>query len=334
MLTLGIESSCDETSVAVVNDGKEILSNVILSQTDHAKFGGVVPEVASRQHLRTIIPVFRQALKEAHVDLNRIELIAATMGPGLVGPLLVGLTFAKGLAFATGIPLVGVHHIEGHLAANILEHPDLDSHHLTLIVSGGHTQLVEVNGFGRYNVLGQTKDDAAGEAFDKVAKLLGLGYPGGARLDELAQTGDPRFHRFPRPLKSENNYQFSYSGLKTSVALFVRSLSDNELEHHRADIAASFQEAAIEVLIEKTTRAARDCQTRHVTISGGVAANSRLRSKLSERLSREERTLFYPSIELCTDNGAMIAAAGYYQFINDGPGSLVINAVPYLKLGA
>jgi len=332
MLTLGIETSCDESSVAVVRDGREILSNVIHSQTDHARFGGVVPEVASRVHLQKIIPVYRQALGEADVSLGDIDIIAATLGPGLIGPLLVGLTFAKGLAFAAGKHFVGVHHIEGHIAANLLEHPDLKTRHLTLIVSGGHTMLVEVRHFGSYDVLGGTRDDALGEAFDKVAKLMGLGYPGGARLDRLAQQGDPSFHRFPRAMLKDESYQFSYSGLKTAVALYLDKLPAAELEGHRADIAAAFQEAAVAVVVEKTVRAALERDLIDVTISGGVAANSRLRMLLAERLAAVGRRLFYPSVALCTDNGAMIAAAGYYRFQAEGPSELAINAVPYLKL--
>ncbi len=332
MLTLGIETSCDETSVAVVRSGREMLANTILSQTDHARFGGVVPEVASRAHLRTIVPVYEQCLAEADVALDEIDLIAATIGPGLVGPLLVGLSFAKGLAFATGKPFVGVHHIEGHMAANLLEHPDLDQRHLTLIVSGGHTMLVEVNPFGTYRVLGQTKDDAAGEAFDKVGKLMGLGYPAGAKLDALARDGNAKFVRFPRPLKSESGFRFSYSGLKTAVALYLDKLSETEKEDHRADIAASFQEAAVDVLVQKTVRAAEETGVRHVTISGGVAANSRLRNALGQSLQEIGRKLFYPTPALCTDNAAMIATAGFLRYEIDGPSELAINAVPYLKL--
>lgn len=333
MLTLGIETSCDETSVAVVREGSEILSNVILSQSDHSKFGGVVPEIAGRAHLRKIVGVYRQALREAGVKLENIDLIAATMGPGLIGPLLVGLTFAKGLAFASSIPFIAVHHIEGHIAANLLEHHDLQSHHLTLIVSGGHTMLVEVNGFGAYHILGATRDDAAGEAFDKVAKLLGLGYPGGAKLDHLASTGNPKFIRFPRPMLKEPGYQFSYSGLKTAVALYLKKLSPYEVQQQLADIAASFQEAAVMVLVEKTVRAAQELHLSDVTISGGVAANSRLQTVLAERLTAIGCRLFYPSLPLCTDNGAMIAAAGYFRFQNEGASELAVSAVPYLKLG-
>jgi N6-L-threonylcarbamoyladenine synthase len=331
MLTLGIETSCDETSVAVVEDGRRILSNVILSQAIHTKFGGVVPEVASREHIKTIVPVFQQAMDEAGIELTDIGLVAATMGPGLVGPLLVGLSFAKGFAFTRGIPFVPVNHIEGHLAANILEHPDLDTRHLTLIVSGGHTMLVEVKEFGEYDILGRTRDDAAGEAFDKVAKLLDLGYPGGARLDKLAQNGDPTYYRFPRAVMKEG-YQFSYSGLKTAVALYLKRTDPTTVESHRADIAASFQEAVVDVLIRKTVLAAKERGIRDVTISGGVAANSRLRELMKEKLDRAHKRLFYPSTALCTDNAAMIAAAGYYRFQKSGPGEFVLDAVPYLPL--
>ncbi len=332
MLVLGIETSCDETSVAVVRDGREILSNVILSQAEHSYFGGVVPEIASRVHVQTLVPVYRQSIEEAEVTLDDIGLIAATMGPGLVGPLLVGLTFAKGLAFAAKKPFIPVHHVEGHIAANCLLHPDLDKHHLTLVVSGGHTMLVEVRSFGEFKVLGQTRDDAAGEAFDKVAKLMGLGYPGGAPLEKLAQDGDASYFRFPRAMRNDPGYSFSYSGLKTAVALHMKRLSHEELETHKADIAASFQEAAVEILVEKTTRAANELGVSHVTISGGVAANTRLREWLARSLADCGRRLFFPSLPLCTDNGAMIAAAGYYRFRRDGPGEFVANAVPYLKL--
>ena len=331
MLTLGIETSCDETSVAVVREGREILSNIILSQMVHTQFGGVVPEIASREHIRTIIPTYRQALDRAGVDIGEIGLIAATMGPGLVGPLLVGLSFAKGLAYAQDIPFAPVNHLEGHIAANLLEHHDLDRHHLTLIVSGGHTLLVEVEEFGRYTILGRTRDDAAGEAYDKVAKLLGLGYPGGAEVDRLARQGNPRYVRFPRAMKSKG-YQFSFSGLKTAVSLHIAKLDEEELAHNRADIAASFQEAVVEVLVDKTVRAAKETGVRHVTVSGGVAANSRLRSLLSERLKPLNCRLFYPSTDLCTDNAAMIAAAGFYRFQQIGPGELIANAIPYLDL--
>ncbi|MBU8934031.1 MAG: tRNA (adenosine(37)-N6)-threonylcarbamoyltransferase complex transferase subunit TsaD [candidate division Zixibacteria bacterium] len=332
MLVLGIESSCDETAVAVVRDGREILSNVILSQADHARFGGVVPEIAGRAHLRTIVPIYRQALEEASVSLDDIDVVAATMGPGLVGALLVGLTFAKGLAWAAGKPFVAVNHMEGHLAANMVQHPDLNEHHLTLIVSGGHTMLVEVKEFGEYDILGQTKDDAAGEAYDKVAKLLELGYPGGPKLDELAQQGNPNYVKFPRAIIREQSYQFSFSGVKTAVAMHVHKLSPEELVHHRTDIAASFQEAVAEVLVTKTVRAARERNITDVTLSGGVAANSRLRALMREKLDREGKRLFFPDTNLCTDNAVMIATVGFYRYEKEGPGEFVANAVPYLRL--
>ncbi|MCP4550378.1 MAG: tRNA (adenosine(37)-N6)-threonylcarbamoyltransferase complex transferase subunit TsaD, partial [bacterium] len=254
-----------------------------------------------------------------------------TMGPGLVGPLLVGLTFAKGIAYSRKLPFVPVNHLEGHLTANILEHPDLAPHHITLIVSGGHTMLVEVKSFGEYEILGQTKDDAAGEAFDKVAKIMGLGYPGGAALDELAKDGDPKYFRFPRAVMKQE-YQFSYSGLKTAVAIYLDKLAPDEFEKHKADIAASFQEAVVAVLVKKTLALAEEKNIRDVTISGGVAANSRLRARLKEQLMHKKKRLFYPSTSLCTDNAAMIAAAGYFRFEKDGPGELIANAIPYLKL--
>ncbi len=332
MLTLGIETSCDETSVAVVADGKWILSNIILSQVEHKKFGGVVPEIASRAHLKTIVPIYRQALQEASITLDDIDIVAATMGPGLVGALLVGLTFAKGLAFASEKPFVAVNHIEGHLAANLLKHHDLAARHLTLIISGGHTMLVEVKTFGEYELLGQTKDDAAGEAFDKVAKLLDLGYPGGAQLDKLAQQGNPDYVRFPRAIMKDQGYQFSFSGLKTAVALHIKKLTPEQLDRHRADIAASFQEAVAEVLVTKTLKAAQERNISDVTLSGGVAANSRIRQLLQERLKQAGKRLLYPPNELCTDNAAMIAAAGYYRFEKEGASEFIVNAVPYLRL--
>ena len=331
MITLGIETSCDETSAAIVRDGREVLSNVILSQAVHSRFGGVIPEVASREHVKAIVPIYRQALTEAGVTLDHIELVAATIGPGLVGPLLVGLSFAKGLAYARQLPFVPVNHLEGHLAANMLEHRELDQHHLTLIVSGGHTMLVEVKSFGEYVLLGKTRDDAAGEAFDKVAKLMGLGYPGGAALDKLASTGNPKYFRFPRAVMKED-YQFSFSGLKTAVALYLARLKPGDLEKNKADIAASFQEAVVDVLVTKTVRAARTTGVHHVTISGGVAANSRLRQRLRKEIESMGGRLFYPSLSLCTDNAAMIAAAGFYNFEKYGPGELIANAIPNLRL--
>ncbi|MCX6829372.1 MAG: tRNA (adenosine(37)-N6)-threonylcarbamoyltransferase complex transferase subunit TsaD [candidate division Zixibacteria bacterium] len=332
MLTLGIETSCDETSVAVVRDDREILSNIILSQLVHKGYGGVVPELASREHLKAIIAVYREALDKAAVSEEEIDLVAATHGPGLVGALLVGLNFGKGLAFGWNKPFVAVNHLEGHVAANFLVHHDLSSKHLTLIISGGHTSLVLVDGFGHYRVLGQTKDDAVGEAYDKVAKILGLGYPGGAEIDRLAKIGNRKYFRFPRGVMKEDSFDFSYSGLKTAVALHIRDLPENELELHRAEIAASFQEAALEVLVSKTVRAAEQFDIKAVTLSGGVAANSRLKEMMQEKLTHIGARFFFPPPELCTDNAAMIAAAGFKRYQMDGPSDWSVNAVPYLKL--
>jgi len=331
MITLGIETSCDETSVAVVRDFEEILSNIILSQLVHAGFGGVVPEIASREHLKAVVTVFEQAMAKAGIGPEDIDLITATYGPGLVGALLVGLNFGKGLAYGYDKPFVAVNHLEGHIAANFIMHKNLPDKHLTLIISGGHTSLVLVEGFGKYKLLGQTKDDAVGEAYDKVAKLLGLGYPGGAEIDRLGKIGDRKYFRFPRGVIKENSFDFSYSGLKTAVALHVRDLSDLELEAHRADIAASFQEAALEVLVVKTVRAAEEYGVGAVTLSGGVASNSRLKEML-KKLSNKKIDFYFPPPDLCTDNAAMIAAAGYMRYKLDGPSDLNTNAIPYLKL--
>lgn len=332
MITLGIETSCDETSVAIVRNSEEILSNIILSQLIHKGYGGVVPELASREHLKAIITVYNEALDTAGVRPEDIDLFAATYGPGLVGALLVGLNFGKGLAFGYGKPFAAVNHLEGHIASNFLVHRDLPEKHITLIISGGHTSLVLVDGFGSYRVLGQTKDDAVGEAYDKVAKLLGLGYPGGEEIDRLGKIGDRSYFRFPRGIIREDSYDFSYSGLKTAVALHVRSISENELEAKRADIAASFQEAALEVLVVKTVRAVNEYGVRAVTLSGGVASNSRLKELMRDQLSEIDVHFYYPPEELCTDNAAMIAAAGYMRYKLDGASDLNMNAIPYLKL--
>jgi len=332
MLTLGIESSCDETSVAVIKDDREILSNIILGQMIHSEFGGVVPELASREHMKAIISVYHEALKTAQVNPDDIDLYAATYGPGLVGALLVGLNFGKGLAYGKNKPFVAVNHLEGHIAANYLIHENLPDSHLTLVISGGHTLLVQVNGFGSYQILGQTQDDAVGEAYDKVAKLLGLGYPGGKEIDRLAGEGDKKYFRFPRAMIKEKSLNFSYSGLKTAVALHVRSLTEEELQKHVADIAASFQEAAVEVLVEKTIRAAEELNIKDVSLSGGVASNSRLKELMQKRLQNIGGNFYYPPPKLCTDNGAMIAAAGYRRYKLSGKSDLNVNAVPYLKL--
>ncbi len=331
-ITLGIETSCDETSVAVVKDGATTLSNVILSQAEHSLFGGVVPEIASRKHVNAIGPIYRRALDDAGISLKEIDVIAATRGPGLIGCLLVGLNFARGLALGSGKPFVAVNHLEGHIAANFLTYPDLDTHHLTLLISGGHTLLVESKAYGDYRVLGQTRDDAVGEAFDKVAKLVGLGYPGGARIDALARKGNPQAVKFPRPMSRSGDFDFSFSGLKTAVALHWSALSANERKETLADVIASFQEAAVDILAQKTINAAEAAQVKTVTLSGGVAANSRLRRLLTQELESRGIRFLYPEPDLCTDNAAMIAAAGYFQFRKSGPSSFSVDADPSLRL--
>lgn len=332
MITLGIETSCDETSVAVVEDNNKILSNIILGQLIHGDFGGVVPELASREHNKAIITVYRKALEKAGISLNEVDLVAATFGPGLVGALLVGLSFGKALAHGTEKPFVAVNHLEGHIAANFLIHDELPDRHLTLVISGGHTILAVVAGFGKYRILGTTKDDAVGEAYDKVAKLLGLGYPGGKIIDDLAGKGNRKYFKFPRGIIKEDSYDFSYSGLKTAVALYVQKLSREELKANLENICASFQEAAVEVLAVKTMRAVEELGIKHVTLSGGVASNSRLKELMRKKLDKIGGKFYAPPPELCTDNAAMIAAAGYLRFKIDGPSPKSVNAVPYLKL--
>jgi N6-L-threonylcarbamoyladenine synthase len=308
---LGIETSCDETAAAVVRDGREILSSVVASQIDiHQAFGGVVPEVASRQHVLAIVPTIERALTEAGVGWDDLTAIAPTGGPGLVGALLVGLNAAKGIAFARGLPLVGVNHLEGHIYANWLTGASIDFPTVCLIVSGSHSDLILMTGHLTYRILGQTRDDAAGEAFDKVARLLGLGYPGGPAVQRLAQQGDPRKLRLPRAWLGDS-YDFSFSGLKTAVLRIVETLGD-ETNLTRADIAASFQESVVDVLVAKTKRAAQEFGVRQVLLAGGVAANLHLRTEMDRAIGRP---VVYPPLALCTDNAAMIAAAGYYRFI-------------------
>ncbi len=307
---LGIETSCDETSAAVVRDGREILSNVVASQIDiHEAFGGVVPEVASRQHVLAMIPTIRRALAQAGVDWGDIACVAPTCGPGLIGALLVGLNAGKGIAFARHLPLVGINHLEGHIYANWLTGAVIDFPTVCLIVSGAHSDLVLMTGHNTYRVLGRTLDDAAGEAFDKVARILGLGYPGGPAIQKLAAQGDPSKLRLPRAWL-EGTYDFSFSGLKTAV-LRVAEGMDDQPGLTRADVAASFQESVADVLVTKTKRAAEEFGVRQVLLAGGVAANALLRSEMDRQIGRP---VIYPPISLCTDNAAMIAAAGFYRF--------------------
>ncbi len=310
MLLLTIESSCDETSAAVVRDGREILSNVIASQVDvHALYGGVVPELASRKHMEAVAVVIDDALRKAGVALADIEGIAVTRGPGLVGALLVGLSMAKAMALSLEIPLVGVHHMEGHILAPLLEQ-DIAFPYLALAVSGGHTHLYRVDGIGRYKTLGRTLDDAAGEAFDKVSKLLGLGYPGGAVIDRLAADGNPKAFDFPRPLLKKSSFDFSFSGVKTALLYYVQS-QDGPIEGaHLCDVAASFQQAVIEVLCKKTLYAARDTGLDRIVVAGGVACNKGLRAMMNEQAAKEGLQVFFPSPILCADNAAMLGVAG------------------------
>lgn len=310
MLVLGIESSCDETSAAVVQDGTHILSNIIASQAVHIPYGGVVPELASRAHVQKIIPIIETALAQANIALTDIDGIAVTNAPGLVGSLLVGVSVAKGLAYTTQKPLVGVNHLEGHLFSNFLGSAELEPPLVSLVVSGGHTLLVDMPERGKYQLRGQTRDDAAGEAFDKIAKWLELGYPGGPIIDKLAAEGDPNFVEFPPPIIRNHPYDFSFSGLKTAVLYYLQKQTVEFIQAHRNDILASFQEAVVKSLVERTIAACLDAGYPTVTMAGGVACNRRLRAALESAAAEHGLRCLYPSPILCTDNGAMIAAVG------------------------
>ena len=329
MLTLAIETSCDETSVAVIKNGREVLSNTISSQIEiHKRFGGVVPEVASRKHLESINKIIETSLKEADVTLDDVDNIGVTYGPGLVGALLVGISSAKAIAFAKKKPLIPVNHIEGHIFANFIEHKDLEPPFTCLIVSGGHTHLVYMKDYGEYELLGRTRDDAAGEAFDKVARVLGLPYPGGPVIDELAKTGDRKAIKFPRAYLEEGTYDFSFSGLKTSVLNYINSSKQKDIELNLNDVAASFQAAIVDVLVDKTVMAAKEKGTKIVTIAGGVASNEGLRQALIARCEQEGLDFKYPSKILCTDNAAMVGSVAYYNFKRGKVAELDLNAVP------
>lgn len=332
---LAIESSCDETAASVVKNGREVLSNVISTQiTLHTLYGGVVPEIASRKHIEKINQVIEAALQEAELDLRRMDAIAVTYGPGLVGALLVGVSAAKAISFATGIPLIGVHHIEGHISANYIENKELEPPYVCLVVSGGHSHLVVVKDYGEYEIIGQTRDDAAGEAFDKVARAIGLGYPGGPKIDKLSKEGNPDAIPFPRAKVAENVYDFSFSGLKSAVLNYLNGCRMKEEPICEADVAASFQKAVIEVLVEHSLHAVKEYGYDKFAIAGGVASNSSLRAAFAEACSKNNISFYYPSPVFCTDNAAMIGVAGYYEYLKGVRSGLDLNAVPNLKLGA
>lgn len=331
---LAIESSCDETAAAVVTNGRTVLSNVIASQIDiHKLYGGVVPEIASRKHIEKINQVIEEALTESGQSWEDIDAICVTYGPGLVGALLVGVGVAKAISFATGKPLVGVHHIEGHISANYIDNPELEPPFLCLVASGGHSHLVIVRDYGKYEVIGRTRDDAAGEAFDKVARAIGLGYPGGPKIDKLSKEGNPQAIDFPRASIEGAPYDFSFSGVKSAVLNYINSCKMKGESYSEADIAASFQQAVVDVLVEHTMAAAKDYAIDKVAIAGGVACNSGLREGMRNACEKQGYSFYLPTPLLCTDNAAMIGAAGYYDYRNGVRHGLDLNAVPGLKLG-
>ena len=334
ILILGLESSCDETAAAVIKNGRTVLSNVISSQIDiHKEYGGVVPEIASRKHIERINTVIEEALKEAGVGLKDLDAIGVTYGPGLVGALLVGVAEAKAICFAADIPLVGVHHIEGHVSANYIENKDLEPPFLCLIVSGGHTHLVVVKDYGEFEILGRTRDDAAGEAFDKVARAIGLGYPGGPKIDKLSKEGNPDAITFPKTKIEDAPYDFSFSGLKSAVLNYINKAKMMNEEFNPTDLAASFQKNVVDTLTEKTIHAAKELHINKVAIAGGVASNSTLRNSMEEACRKEGLRFYHPSPIFCTDNGAMIGVAAYYEFIKGTRHGWDLNAVPNLQLG-
>lgn len=331
---LAIESSCDETAAAVVVDGRDVLSNVIASQIDtHKKFGGVVPEVASRKHIEAISVVVDEAIHEAGVTFDDLDAVGVTYGPGLVGALLVGLQYAKGLAYSLGKPLIGVNHIEGHISANFIQHKDLNPPFISLVVSGGHTFIVYMNDYGQYEVMGQTRDDAAGEAFDKVARAIGLGYPGGPKIDKLSKEGNENAIKFPRANFHEKDcLDFSFSGVKSAVLNYLNKAKMKNEEVNNADVAASFQKAVIDVLVDNAIKACKIKEVDKIAIAGGVAANSSLREAMIKAGEEKGIEVLFPDLILCTDNAAMIGSAAYYEFIKGNTASLELNAVPNLKL--
>ncbi len=331
---LAIESSCDETAASVVKNGRCVLSNVISSQIElHKLYGGVVPEIASRKHIEKINQVIQEALDQAQATLDDLDAIGVTYGPGLVGALLVGVAEAKAISYARKLPLVGVHHIEGHISANYIENPDLEPPFICLVVSGGHTHLVRVKDYGVYEILGRTRDDAAGEAFDKVARAIGLGYPGGPKIDKLSKEGNPEAISFPRAKIADSPYDFSFSGVKSAVLNYLNSCQMKGESVNRADVAASFQKAVCDVLVEHAMMAMKDIGGDKLAIAGGVASNSTLRAAFAEACEKQGIRFYHPSPILCTDNAAMIGAAAYYEYQKGVRHGLDLNAVPNLKLG-
>ncbi|MEF2835409.1 MAG: tRNA (adenosine(37)-N6)-threonylcarbamoyltransferase complex transferase subunit TsaD [Clostridia bacterium] len=326
IIILGIESSCDETSVAIVKNGREVLSNVINTQISiHELYGGVVPEIASRNHVENISPVMKEALKEANIKIDDVDGIACTYGPGLVGALLVGVSYAKALSYAANKPLIGVNHIQGHIAANYITYKDLKPPFLTLLISGGNTQLVLVKDYTEFEILGKTRDDAVGEAFDKIARVIGLGYPGGPKMDKLAQDGTPNIDL---PKVHIEGLDFSFSGLKTAII----NLHHKTPDINKADLAASFEKDVAEILLDNTKKAVKETNINKIALAGGVSANSYIRKAFKELEENEDIKVYYPELKLCTDNAAMIASAGYYNFLKGNFSDLKLNAVPNLKL--
>lgn len=334
VLILAIESSCDETAASVVKNGRTVLSNVISSQiATHTVYGGVVPEIASREHIKAINYVIERALSEANVTLEDITAIGVTYGPGLVGALLVGVAEAKAIAYAAHKPLIGVHHIEGHVSANFIENPDLEPPFVCLIVSGGHTHLVIVKGYGEFEIIGRTRDDAAGEAFDKVARAVGLGYPGGPKVDKAAKEGNSHAMEFPRAKVADSPYDFSFSGLKSAVLNYINHAKMTGEEIYVPDLVASFQNAVVDVLVSRAITAAKEYGYKKLAIAGGVASNSALRAAMKEACDKNGITFYHPSPIFCTDNAAMIGVTAYYEYIKGNRSGWDLNAVPNLKLG-
>lgn len=332
VLILAIESSCDETAAAVIENGRNVLSNIISSQIEiHKQFGGVVPEVASRKHIENINDVIDEALKEANVTQEDIDAIAVTYGPGLVGALLVGINYAKGLSFAWNKPLIGINHIEGHICANYIENKELEPPFICLVASGGHTHLVYVKNYDEYEVLGKTRDDAAGEAYDKVARAIGLGYPGGPLVDKIAKEGNKKAINFPRVTIDEDTLDFSFSGLKSAVLNYIHNMEQKNQEIKVEDVAASFQEAVVDVLVLKTIKAAKMKNCDVITLAGGVASNSRLREALQEECIKHNYKFSKPAPIFCTDNGAMIGVCGYYKYLKKQFSNSTLNAMPNLE---